>query len=152
MAAIDNRRGLGRNGQLLFRLKSDLRRFKEITTSHTLIMGRKTYESIGRALPGRTNIIITRNNNFTAPNCLIAHSLEEAFQLAPAGETKIFVIGGGEIYRTALPIADTLLLTVIEAEAEADTFFPDYSEFSQTISTEKGADDGLTYTFLKLKR
>ncbi len=151
IAAIDQKRGLGQNGQLLFRIKDDLRRFKQITTGHTIIMGRKTFDSIGKDLPNRTNIIITRQPDFTAPNCLVAHSLNEAINLAPAGETKIFIIGGGEIYHQAISITNTLLLTIIDTIAPADTYFPDYSDFN-LISTEKGASDNITYAFSEFKR
>src|SRR3989344_2812971 len=125
---------IGNGGNLLFRISDDLKRFREITKGHPVIMGRKTFESIGRPLPERTNIIITRNADFTAPEgCILVSSLEEAFEKASEVDlNEIFVIGGGEIYRQALPHTDKLYITVVESDALGDIFFPDWrSDFTK---------------------
>lgn len=117
---------IGREGKLPWKLSEDLKRFQKLTEGHTVIMGRKTYESIGRPLPKRTNIVITRKTGWKAEGCIIAHSLEEALELArkESTEDEIFVIGGAEIYKLALPHADTIYLTMVKAVVEGDTSFP----------------------------
>ena len=104
-------------------LPEDLKRFKRLTMGHHIIMGRKTWESIGRLLPGRTTVIVTRNQDYLVPGAIIAHSLEEAIERC-ANDDEIFVIGGAEIYRAALPLADRLLITQIDREIAGDTLFP----------------------------
>jgi len=144
-----------KSGELLFRISDDLKRFKSLTIGHPIIMGRKTYESIGKPLPGRTTIIITRNRNFQASDCLVVHSLEEAFKTASKLDNDIFVIGGGEIYRQALPYTDELYLTVVESDARGDVFFPDWrKEFKKETFREERFDEktGLKYTWLDLER
>ncbi|MFZ2484579.1 MAG: dihydrofolate reductase, partial [Minisyncoccia bacterium] len=104
VAITKTNNAIGRDtGELLFRISDDLKRFKSLTMGHPIIMGRKTYESIGKALPGRANIVITRNPEFKAEECIIASSIEEAIKKAGEIDTEVFVIGGGEIYRQALP-------------------------------------------------
>lgn len=116
-------------------------------------MGRKNYESIGRALPGRMNIIVTRDKNYHAENCVIVFSIEDALQKAKAlDDEEVFIIGGGEIYRQALPLTDRLYLTLIHAEKPADVYFPDYKEFTKVVSEEKGSHEGVAYTFITLDR
>jgi dihydrofolate reductase len=129
MAAIGRNRELGFGNKLPWHLPDDLKRFKEITRGHSIIMGRKTYESIGKALPERKNIVITRNADYKAPGAVVVGSIEEAFKEtgAAAGED-VFVIGGGEIYRLALPYADKMYLTFVDAEIPADTYFPEFNE------------------------
>ncbi len=129
IAAMGRNRAIGYKNTLPWRLPADLQRFKQLTLGHHILMGRKTYESIGRPLPGRTSIIITRQPNFQAEGCLIAHSLDEAIALAKSrGEQEVFIIGGAEIYAQALSVADRMYLTMVEAEPEADAFFPEYDE------------------------
>jgi dihydrofolate reductase len=133
IAAMDRTRGIGIENRLPWRLSADLRRFRELTMGHHIIVGRKTFESIGRALPGRRTIIVTRNENYRAPddpeNLSIVHSVEEAIDLASErGETEVFVCGGAEIYAQTLGLADRLYLTFVETEADADTFFPKWNE------------------------
>jgi dihydrofolate reductase len=125
--------GIGVENRLPWRLSADLKRFRELTMGHHLIVGRKTYESIGKALPGRHTIIVTRNTNYFSPDdpesCSVVHSFMEALDLARArGETEVFVCGGADIYAQALAIADRLYLTFVEAEIEADTYFPKWDE------------------------
>lgn len=159
IAALGTDRSIGRNGDLAFHISSDLRRFKALTTGHTVVMGRKTFESLPKgALPNRRNIVITRNAEATFPGAEIAPSLEYALKMATdAGETEAFVIGGGQIYAAAMPVADRLALTEVLAEApDADTFFPAFSrevweetENSGTLTDEKS---GLAYRFVCFSR
>lgn len=125
IAAVANGGAIGRKGDLLFHISADLKRFKSITMGKPVIMGRKTFESFPNgALPGRRNIVITRQRDYSAPGVETAASLDEAMQLV-AGVDEAMIIGGGEIYRQAFPLADELCLTMIDAEvADADTFMP----------------------------
>lgn len=155
VAVAGSKRVIGKAGGLPWHIPEELKRFKSITMGHPIIMGRKTHESIGRVLPERTNIVITRDPAFQAEDVIVAHSLEEALQLAQGqpGSEEVFVIGGGEIYKQALPIADKLYLTLIENEVEGDVFFPDYSEFKKVISqSPEQESDGFKYKFLELER
>lgn len=146
-------RGIGKDNDLLWKIPDDLKRFKEITLGHPIILGRKNFESIGRALPRRMNIIVTRDTNYHAENCVIVHSVEEALEKAKLLDSEeVFIIGGGEIYKQALPYTDRLYLTVIHAEKPADVFFPDYSEFTKVISEEKRDFEGTPYTNITLER
>ncbi len=123
---------IGHQGGLPWRLSADLRRFKKLTMGHHIIMGRKTYESIDRLLPGRTTIIVTRQPNYAVDGALIAGSLDEATQLA-TGDDEAFIIGGAEIYRQALPRVDRVYLTAVHTTIEGDTMF---TEFDSTEWTE----------------
>lgn len=161
IVALDRRRGIGRDNQLPWRLPADLKRFRELTTGHHLITGRKTYESIGKPLPNRTMIIVTRQADFQAANgsesCLVAHSVEAALELAQArGETEVFVIGGAEIYAQTLNLADRLYLTLVEAEVAADAFFPTYdaNDWSEQETIFHAADEKhpFAFTFKTLAR
>lgn len=162
IAALDEKRGIGKNGKLPWHLSEDLKRFKQITSDHTVIMGRKTFESIGRVLPNRTNIIITRDKDFnphksySSENCdvLTANSLEEAIEKAQAkkGSNEIFIIGGGQVYEQAIAKADKLYLTKVEGDFNCDTFFPDYSQFSKETFIGAGEENGIRYKFLELEK
>lgn len=161
IAAIDEKRGLGKNNDLLFRFPEDSKRVREKTAGHPLVMGRRTYESIGRPLPNRTNIVITRDQNYSVSGIVVVHSLEDAIKIAKETEEpketqetegEIFIFGGGEIFKEALPQTDRLYLTVVEGDYGADTFFPDYSEFKHVLKEEKGEDGGYKYTFLDLEK
>lgn len=123
IAAVGRNRELGKDNSLVWRLPSDLRRFKELTTGHAVVMGRKTFESIGRALPGRENIVITRNPDFSSEGVEVANSFEKAMELC---YWNCYVIGGAEIYSIALPRAEKLYLTKVDGEFEADAFFPEF--------------------------
>ncbi len=130
-----------------------MKHFKELTSGHPVIMGRKTYESIGRPLPGRTNIIVTRDSTFRADRCIVVHSLDEAIDEAnKLGSDEVFVIGGGQIYETAIKKADKLYLTIVEGQYEADTFFPDYSEFKHVVLEQKHKEGSYEFTFLELTK
>lgn len=154
IAAIGKNRELGTKNQLSWRIAEDLKRVKTLTIGHPLIMGRKTFESIGHPLPGRTNIVVTRETDFVAVGCTIAHSLEEALTKAREVETEeIFIFGGAQIYESALPFIDRLYLTLIDEEdKDADVFFPDYSEFTKVIETERRDYEGLAYAWITLER
>lgn len=123
---MDERGAIGRDGGLPWHLSADLQRFKGLTMGHHLLMGRRTWESIGRPLPGRTNIVITRQPDYTAEGCRVLHSLDAAIEQArQAGDTEVFVIGGGQIYLAALSRANRIYLTRVHTEVEApDVFFP----------------------------
>ncbi len=124
IVAMGRNRVIGKNNALPWRLPADLRHFKSTTMGHTLIMGRKTYESIGRALPGRKSIVVTRQKGLRAEGCLVAGSIDEALSMAGA-EQEVFVIGGAELFAQTLPIASKLFVTFIEKEFEGDVFFPE---------------------------
>lgn len=158
IVAAGKNRAIGYKGALPWRLSADLARFKRLTMGHHLVMGRKTYESIGRPLPGRTSIVVTRRSDYKAEGCCVVHSLDEALQLArERGEQEAFIIGGAEIYRTALPIADRIYLTEVEASPEADTFLPEFdaAEWEQDdeefISTDERNQYSMRFVTLKRK-
>ena len=153
-AAISEKtRAIGSKNGLLWKIEGDLPRFKKLTTGYPIIMGRKTYESIGRPLPNRTNIVITRNPDFKPDGVVVVSSTEKALEIArETGADEIFVIGGGEIYKEALPFVDRLYLTVVKDEPEADTFFPDYSEFKKEIFREEHPEHNPPFAYLTLER
>ena len=156
IAAIGKNRGLGRGNDLLYKIPADFERMHRVTMGHPLIMGRKTWESIPekrRPLPGRANIIVTRQEHFAPEGALVVHSIEDALAKARTLDTeKIFIFGGAEIYKAALPYTDMLDLTIVDAEKPADVYFPDYSEFTKVISEEKHEYNGMSYTFLTLEK
>lgn len=154
IAAMDSVRGIGRGNKLMWHISEDLKHFKELTSGKAVIMGRKTFESIGRALPNRVNIVVTKNREFRAEGCIIANSLEEAL-LAAAEKKKsgeIFIIGGGEIYKQAMPFADKLYLTIVEGDFGADTFFPSYENFGKIVSVKESQENGLHYRFVNIEK
>lgn len=155
VAVAGKKRVIGKKGGLPWYIPQELKRFKEITMGHPIIMGRKTHESIGRSLKGRTNIVITHKPQYASPGCIIVHSLDEALRRAALaqGSDEIFVIGGGEIYKQALPKASKLYLTYIDKEIEGDVFFPDYADFKKVIwQSEEQESSGFKYKFLELER
>lgn len=156
IAAIDDKNGVGKNNDLLFKIPEDFKRMKELTTGHPIVMGRKTFESIGRVLPNRTNIIITRDLDYKVEGAVVVHSLDEGLEIAKKseGSDEIFVFGGGEIWKQAIEkgLVDRLYLTIVEGDYGADRFFPDYKEFTKIISEEDKESDGFKYKFLTLKK
>lgn len=157
IAAIGKNRELGKDNKLLWHLPDDLKRFKELTNGHPIIMGRKTFDSIGRVLPNRTNIVITRNKELSIKNqenVRFVSSLEDAIEVANTsfGNEEVFVIGGGQIFEQAMKIAEKLYLTIVDREYDADAFFPEYEPFSHIAKEEKSSYDGLGYTFLDLEK
>jgi dihydrofolate reductase len=153
IAAVARHRAIGRENQLLCRISEDLKFFKRTTMGCPVIMGRKTWDSIGRPLPGRRNIVITRNPEWHADGTERAGSLDEALSMV-ADAPKVFVIGGGEIYAQALPLADELVLTEIDADFEADAFFPpwDRSLFSAVASDTHTSEGGHRYRWVTYTR
>ena len=145
---------IGKANALLWRLPEDLKRFKKLTTGHPIIMGRKTYQSINRSLPDRTNIIVTRDKNLEIPRCIIVHSVIEAIEKAKEFDREeIFIIGGAEIYKETLPLVDRLYVTKVDLDVEGDAFFPEYSNiFTKKISEESGEFKGLKYSYLILEK
>jgi dihydrofolate reductase len=126
---MDRKRGIGAGNKLPWRLPADLKRFRDLTMGHHIIVGRKTFESIGRPLPGRRTIVVTSNVDYKAEGCDLAHSIEDALNLArERGENEVFICGGGEIYGQTMAIADRMYLTVVDAEVAADIFFPEFDE------------------------
>src|SRR6185437_11011034 len=160
IAAIgEGNRVLGKDNKLIWSIPEDTQFFRDTTRGHAVIMGRKTFESLGKPLPHRMNIVVSRNGNNIANtgDCLIVDSLEKAIALAKDWEPKnaeaeIFIIGGAQIYTEALPFADRLYLTLVEGHYDGDAFFPDYPEFTQIISERKSEGNGYKYTFLTLQR
>lgn len=157
IVATAQNRVIGKDNQIPWYLPADLAYFKRTTLEHHIIMGRNSYESIGRPLPKRTNIVITRDPYFTATGVLVAHTVEEALGLAyDNGETEAFIIGGGAIYRETADVWDKLYLTEVDLEVEGDVYFPDV-DFSawREISSETHAADAKNawaYTFRILER
>lgn len=152
-AIASGNKALGKNNELIYKISEDLQRFKKITSDHIVIMGRKTFESIGKALPNRINIVVTSNPAFSGENVVVTHSLDEALRLAELkGESEVFIIGGGQIYEEAIGKADKLYLTIVEGSPDADTFFPDYLDFKKVIFEESHESDGYKYKFLDLER
>ncbi len=148
IVAHDKNRVIGYENKMPWYLPGELQYFKEQTMGKPMIMGRKTYDSIGRPLPGRKNIVITRNENFHVEGVEVARSLEEALQLAGDVE-EVMIIGGEQIFKVALPIADRLYITHIEHDFNGDTFFPTYGEEWRLISRSEPveAPDGYSYTY-----
>jgi dihydrofolate reductase len=157
IAALDEASGIGLRNAIPWRLPDDLRRFKQLTLGHHILMGRKTFESIGRALPGRTTLVVTRNPAFAAPRVETAPSIEAALEVAAGnGEAEAFICGGGEIYAQALPLTQRLYLTIVHTQTPSDTRFPDYQIFRWDVLeiSRHDADEKHTFafTFLMLQR
>ena len=155
IAAIAENNALGMDNKLIWYLPEDLKRFKRVTKGHHVIMGRKTFESLGKPLPNRTSIIITRNKNYTASNCLVVNSLKEALEKAKDDKNP-YILGGAEIYKLAMPIADKLDLTIVHHAFEADAFFPDIdTAIWKEISREDFKADEMNkydYSFVTYER
>jgi dihydrofolate reductase len=137
MLAMDENRVIGSNNELPWHLPADLKYFKEKTMGHPIVMGRKTFESIGRVLPGRENVIVTRNKDFKAEGCTILHTIDEVINFADAADKEVFVIGGAEIFEGILPATDRMYITEIHHVFEGDTYFaeinPDEWEITSVI-------------------
>lgn len=190
IAAVGKDRELGKDNKLLWHIPEDMKRFRDLTSGHIVIMGRKTFESIGRLLPNRVNIIITRDINYKVEGATVVHSLKEALRIAKRNvilsstenqkgprlreddrreiaalsrfnrdslamttENEVFIIGGGQIYEQAMKYADKLYLAIVDQEfPNADTYFPDYSDFKKIVFEKKGEPGGYKYKFLELIR
>ena len=159
IAAISTNNALGKDNQLVWHLPDDFKRFKALTSGHYIIMGRKTFESFPKPLPNRTHVIITRQSDYIAPEgCMVVSSLEEAIETCPKNE-EIFIIGGGEIYKQSIDMADKVELTRVHTTVEADTFFPEINPEKWELifeehhpKDEKHAFDFTFQTFIKANR
>lgn len=157
IAAIGLHNELGKDNDLIWHLPADLKRFKKVTTGHTIIMGRKTFESIGKPLPNRKTIIITRDQEYKVEGCWVVHSLEEAIKLSSDQETK-FIIGGAQIYAQAIEkeLADRIDLTLVNHEFEADVFFPEINPLRWKITSRQDfkTDDqnAFDYSFITFEK
>lgn len=148
IAAVGRNLELGRGNDLIWHFKEDMKFFKETTMGSSVIMGRKTFESLPKALPGRKNIVITNNNSYSAEGAVTVHSVDEALKSADSQE--VFVLGGGKIYEQLLPVADKLYLTEIEAECpDADTYFPSFNkeEYTREVIASYQAD-GISFSHI----
>ncbi|MEI8143428.1 MAG: dihydrofolate reductase [Candidatus Berkelbacteria bacterium] len=147
-ALAEKNRAIGKNNALLWQLPADLKHFKDITSGHPIVMGQKTYESIGRPLPNRTNIVITNDKSFKASGVRVCYSIADAIDFAKKiDEEEIFIIGGGSIYTQTIDLADRLYLTLLDGDFEADTYFPNYSSFDQIEKSDKQEDNGYSFYF-----
>ncbi len=157
LVAFDENRVIGKNNALIWHLPADLQRFKTLTTGHVIIMGRKTYESIGRPLPNRTTIAITRQETFNPEGILVSHSLEEAILKAKSiSREDIYIVGGAEIYQMSLAVADQILVTQLHDIFDGDTYFPEIPlDTWEIVSREKGITDEknkFQYSFLTYQK
>ena len=155
VVAVAANNAIGKDNQLLWHLPADLKHFKNITSGHTIIMGRKTYDSIGKPLPNRRNIVITRQTGLQLKGIEVVNSLEEALSLCKT-EDEVFIIGGAEIYRQAIPLCDKIELTRVHQEFDADTFFPelDNEVWKEVCKEDRLPDEKnkFAYTFSTLER
>jgi dihydrofolate reductase len=150
-AALNKNRVIGRDGKTPWHITEDLQRFKKITLNHTVLMGRKTFDSIGKPLPNRRNVVISRNNNLTIDSVEIFLTIDSALS-ALVNEEKVFVIGGGEIFRQTIDIADELNLTIVENAESGDTFFPPFEHLVGTIFTISSSEQHSGFHYLSLKK
>jgi dihydrofolate reductase len=148
IVAVAKNNVIGSDNRLLWHMPADLKHFKSVTMGSPVIMGRKTFESIGKPLPGRTNIVVTRSEDYSAEGCTVANSLQEAVDLCEK-EGEVFVIGGGEVYRQAIHAADKVYLTRIDAEFNGDTFFPElnFSDWKLIKYVKHHADEKNKYDY-----
>ena len=154
VAAMAHNRAIGLEGSMPWHLPRELRHFKETTLGKPIVMGRKTWESIGRVLPGRQNIVVSRNPDYRAAGCDVVKSLQGAVEAAHGDE--VMIIGGGQLYAEALPHADSMVLTLVDCEPEADTWFPEWDsqDWKELSSRNEQADEGNLYAYrvLDLRR
>lgn len=150
IVAMDENRAIGVQDRIPWHLPDDLKRFKTLTMGHHIIMGRKTYESIGKPLPGRTMVVITRQQDYQCVSCLVVHSLIEAVNLVVGrGETEAFIIGGGDIFKQALDLAERIYLTKVHTTVQATAFFPEFdqSDWAETECSHHPADQKHPFPF-----
>ena len=153
IVAIAHDQVIGVNNTLPWHLPEDLKRFRALTMGHHIIMGRKTYDSLGRLLPGRTTVIVTRNQDYKVEGALVAHSLTEAIALCK-NDDEVFVIGGAELYQDALKLANKLYITQIDLKVEGDAFFPKFNgaEWQETLREAHTSSQGLSFNYINLER
>ena len=149
IAAMGKNRVIGKDNSLIWKLPADMEYFREKTTGKPVVMGRKTFESIGRPLPNRKNIIITRDENYKAEGCVVVHSVDEALKAAEDAE-EVMVIGGSQIYKEFFPRANKMYLTFIDEEFEGDTFFPEWDkeEWKEVSREEHDKDEKNSYNYV----
>lgn len=153
ICAIGENREIGKNNQLLWHISEDFKHFKRITLGHVIVMGQKTFESIGKPLPNRTNIVLSNDESFKRDDVVISRSLDDALIKARELEKEeIFICGGGSVYAQTIDMADKLYLTVIRGDFKADTFFPEYGEFKKIISEKESSEGRYKYKFLELEK
>lgn len=150
IAAYDKNRVIGKDGHIPWKIDGEQRRFRELTTGNVVIMGRRTYEEIGRPLPNRTTIVVSKTKNFDAPNCATAHSLGEA--VAMAGDRDVFVSGGARLYKEVLDIVQKLFITEIDASFDGDTYFPEFDKSLYECETEEKFEGEIPYVYLTYTR
>lgn len=150
IAAMARNRVIGQGNAIPWHIPGEQRHFKRLTLGHTLIMGRKTHESIGRVLPGRRTIVITRQQDYQAPGCLVAHDLAAA--LAATDDTQVFIAGGAEVFTLALPHADAIYLSILHREVEGDIRFPEFSVTDFSLVSQEIINEGEPYTFTIYRR
>ena len=139
IAAMGKNRVIGKENKMMWHLPLEYQYFKEVTFGHCVITGRKNYEAVGRPLPGRTNIVVTRKKDLKFEGCVVVHSIEEALSYAKkSGETEVFIMGGGQIYKESLPLAQKIYLTYVDFESEGEVFFPEFNEslYEKTLQKE----------------
>jgi dihydrofolate reductase len=152
-AIARSNRAIGKDNALLWHIPEDFKHFKELTSGHAIVMGENTYRSIGRPLPNRTNIVLSQTPDFAPEGIVVVRSIEEAIERAKkVKQEEIFIIGGASIYRQFIPLADRLYLTLVEGEYEADTFFPEYTEFTKVLSEEVMDNGTHTFSFVTLEK
>ncbi len=155
IAAAGDNNELGKNNDLVWHLPDDFKRFKKLTSGHHILMGRKTFDSFPQPLPNRTHVVITRQENFKKPGIIVVHSLERAIELTK-DDPQPFVIGGGEIYKMAMDVADKIELTRVHGEFEADTFFPEIDKSQWKLISEefheKDEKHQYAFTYLTYER
>jgi len=156
IVAMATNQAIGLNNKMPWHLSADLKKFKEITMGSPVLMGRKTHESIGRILPGRTNIIISRNHGYQKEGCLVVNDISAALEKASKTSEELFVIGGFDLYKATLPLADALYLTLINKVFDGDTFFPDFNRDEwleiERIDINDDVNVDFSYSFLKLRK
>ncbi|MDP3957044.1 MAG: dihydrofolate reductase [bacterium] len=146
-------RAIGKDNVLLWHIPEDFQHFKNMTSGHVIIMGENTFKSIGKALPNRTNIVLSLTPDFAPEGCLVVRSLDEALAVAKEHEAEeIFICGGASVYRQMIPYADRLYLTLVEGDFAADTFFPEYGKFTKALSEEKVDNGKYQFTFVTLEK
>lgn len=151
IAAMASNRVIGQKNLIPWKLPGEQKRFKETTWGHTIIMGRKTYESIGKPLPGRRNIIVSRNVHYTAEGCEVAASLDQAYRICKDDE-RVFNIGGEQLYRQGIKSADTLIITVLQQSFPGDTFFPDFSKTDFQLIESENITTPIPYSIQTYRR
>lgn len=150
IAAFSKNRVIGNKGRIPWKIEGEQKRFKDLTTGNVVIMGRRTYEEIGKPLPGRTTIVLSRTRNFDAENCMTAKSLPEAIKLA--GDRDVFISGGAKIYEEALPLVEKMYITEIDCCVDGDTFFPDFNNGQFIKEINRVCTGDIAYTYVTYTR